>query len=64
MYKSIYMVAIKFVFEFFYYLHKVTPFLFTVVPKHPKTASNLLKPMEQSNMITQELETTEMSRIS
>ena len=58
------MVTIKFVFEFFYYLHQVTPFLFTVGAKHPKTAFNLLKPMEQSNMITQELETTEMSRIS
>ena len=58
------MVTIKFVLEFFYYLHQVTPFLFTAGAKHSKTASNSLKPMEQSNMITQELKTTEMSRFA
>ena len=42
---------------------QVTQFPFTVGVKHSKTASNLLKPMEQSNIITQELETTEKSSI-
>ena len=45
----------KFAFKFYYCVHLVTPFLFAVGVKHPKTASNLLKPMEQSNIITQEL---------
>ena len=42
---------------------QVTQFPFTVGVKHSKTASNLLKPMEQSKIITQELETTEKSSI-
>ena len=46
------MVTIKFVFKFYYCLHQVTPLLFTVGVKHPKTASNLLKPMKRSNIIT------------
>ena len=52
MYKNIYMVTIKFVFKFYFCLHQVTPLLFTVAVKHPKAASNLLKPMKQSNIIT------------
>ena len=52
MYKNIYMVTIKFVLKFYFCLHQVTPLLFTVGVKHAKAASNLLKPMKQSNIIT------------
>ena len=60
------MVTMKFAFKFYYCLHQVTPFLFTVGVKHPKTASNLLnKTYGKSNMTTQELETTRIkSRIT
>ena len=57
------MITTKIVFKFYCCLHLVTPFAFTVGVKHPKNYSNLSKSIEQSNIITQELETIEKANI-